>query len=110
MHSEDDASRLRPPSLSILIVQDALRVMRKEVFEEWRSAGMPLLVTKDLIQLHCLVLSGGWWADLDAFCVRREPPPVPNPFVASMLGSDFERSKGVYQKSSRRVVHVDGAT
>ena len=60
---------------------------------------------KDLFQLQCLHMFGGWWADMDYFMIQQRPPPIPSE-KTWMLATEFERRTSAYQKAPSGVMQV----
>ena len=66
--------------------------------------GLPDPLIKDLFQLQCLYMFGGWWADMDYFMLRSEPPDTEG--NTWLLGTDYERKTSTYKKAQKATILV----
>ena len=68
VYDVEDASLLDVGPNAHVLVRDAGIVFPREEWAEWKARGFPIPLIKDLFQLQCLYMFGGWWADMDYFC------------------------------------------
>ena len=57
-----------------LLFRNASIVMPATEFADWKARAFPIPLIKDLFQLQCLYMFGGWWADMDYFMLPKGPP------------------------------------
>ena len=81
-----------------LLVRNANIVMPATELAEWRARTFPIPLIKDLFQLQCLHMFGGWWADMDYFMLQQEPPSTEG--KSWLLGTEYERSTSSYRKNA----------
>ena len=108
LYKASDAALLGVDSTahSAVLIRDASIVISEVEWSKWQAKGMPIPLIKDMFQLKCLHMFGGWWADMDYFMLNAK---APSPRWSSwMVGADYERRSGAYAKVQSRVVRVDG--
>ena len=108
LYKASDAALLGvdPTAHSAVLIRDASIVISAVEWSKWQAQGLPIPLMKDLFQLKCLYMFGGWWADMDYFMLNTKAPA---PSCSSwMVGSDYERRRSAYAKDRSRVLLVDG--
>ena len=109
VYDPEDASLLGAQPHSHLLVRNASLVMPSAEWSEWQARAFPIPLIKDLFQLQCLHMFGGWWADMDYFMLQQQPPPTPPPEETTwLLGTEYERRTSAYMKSESGVMMVEG--
>ena len=82
-----------------LLFRNASIIMPATDFAEWKARAFPIPLIKDLFQLQCLYMFGGWWADMDYFMLPNEPP---NTLAKQwLLGTEYERQNSTYRKGDK---------
>ena len=79
VYDAGDARFLDVEPHSHLLVRDASLVMPSAEWAEWQARAFPIPLIKDLFQLKCLHMFGGWWADMDySSCCSSSPRRPPS--------------------------------
>ena len=105
VYDPEDASLLDVQQHSHLLVRDASVVMPAADWAQWQARAFPIPLIKDLFQLRCLHLFGGWWADMDYLLLQLTPPQAP-PDKTWMLATEFERRSSAYKKADDALMMV----
>ena len=108
LYKASDAALLGvdPTAHSAVLIRDASIVISAVEWSEWQAQGLPIPLMKDLFQLKCLYMFGGWWADMDYFMLNTKAP-APS-WSSWIVGADYERRRGAYVKDRSRLLLVDG--
>jgi len=72
-----------------LLIRDASVVMPAVEWSKWVASGRPIPLIKQMFQLKCLHMFGGWWADMDYFLLNAKPPAAS--WSTWMLATECER-------------------
>ena len=101
----EDATLVRAWSLPRLLVRDASLVMPTADWMQWKGRSFPIPLIKDLFQLRCLHMFGGWWVDMDYFMVRPSFR-TGEAHTGWLLATEYEQKGGTYEKGSAKTIVV----
>ena len=82
-----------------VLIRNACIVIPEAEFSEWKARGFPIPLIKDLFQLKCLHMFGGWWADMDYFMLQPNPPQQ-KPGTTWLLATEHERRASKWRKKA----------
>ena len=82
-----------------VLLRCATQLMPMQEFQTYCDSKIPLQHIKDLLQFRALRALGGFWADLDVLCLKRDLPTCDGTNAEVILFSEYERLLGWKKKS-----------